>query len=818
MAIEQLGESLLSQARDRKKKEKKKAKIFTGLMLGVQVGNMVLRKRAEKRANEFWNSNQGLINQRANQFDTGVSFFKDHNAMIKTYGESLDKETGENWVSAFNSSKLKQYQTSPEYSDLYKNKPQEFNKLVNPLLENDRQAYRLKVSGYSDFKNITSSDKETKTAYIKPLKDKLQKGIDVINKQDNIAGWAFSKLGFTPSTELVPLKDKDGKTIKDNKGNVTMIPAGLGDKTKASLITSITATVDNWNNIQRAVGVKEKFTPLQLQSLVPKPKVIELSVEPDKEFKDIFSAAWTGKSNNENLKQEDFIVSFGEGTIAVSEFLNEFEIKQGDKTETNNYLTDAQKQNVYTDALKLANYRYTLQAAQGKKTGLGSLQLPDGGKKKYFNDALQEIIAGDFEIEIGKDPAKLGFGADEPRGFYNRKTMSNFIGSIVNKDVITIPDKNNKPVEVSQEVIEEVFTDEVLVSESNRVNEFTTPDEVINNFKTTIMLDPNFNNASGEIKAGVIKGILIKYPEMSSPLSTMFVDILTQKDMMQRGQVDASKVTDMKQRGEVDSSNIITMDNLKSVNIVVGKAADGSDINWSDRPIINKIIEVESSGRINAMSDHGAKGLMQIKDATADNPGMGVPSAVRDKAGNISAEENVIFGTNYFDALTERYNGDLVTATMAYNAGMGTIDKWIKEGRNYNDLRTETQNYVGKIFGKDIQELVKAGTYGQDIIQTSTETPTVSSPSLLAPDNTNSSMSVMDKWRRGARRMGEDISQTSKNNAIKKAEKYLENPGRGFTSNLFTKWVEETKGIKTYQIKKEDKPEAVEEFLEFLNQ
>ena len=847
MAIEQLGESLLAQARSKNKKREKKTKLFTGLMLGVQVGNMVLRKQAKKRADEFWNSNQGLINQRANQFDTGVNFFKDHNAMVKTYGESLDKETGENWVSAFNSSKLKQYQTSPEYSDLYKNKPQEFNKIVNPLLENDRQAYRLKVSGYSDFKNITSSDKETKTAYIKPLKDKLQKGIDVINKQDNIAGWAFSKLGFTPSTELVPLKDKDGKAIKDNKGNVTMIPAGLGDKTKASLITSITTTVDNWNKIQNAVGVKEKLTPLQLQSLVPKPKVIELSVEPDKEFKDIFSAAWTGKSNNENLKQEDFIVSFGEGTIAVSEFLNEFEIKQGDKTETNNYLTDAQKQNVYTDALKLANYRYTLQAAQGKKTGLGSLQLPDGGKKKYFNDALQEIIAGDFEIEIGKDPAKLGFGADEPRGVYNRKTMSNFIGSIVNKDVITIPDKNNKPVEVSQEVIDGVFTDEVLVSESNKVNEFTTPDEVINEFKTVYLNDPNFNNASGEIKAGVIKGILMKYPEMSSPLSTMFVDILTQKDMMQRGQVDASKVTDMKQRGEVDSSNIITMDNLKSVNIVVGKAADGSNINWSDRPIINKIIEVESSGRINAMSDHGAKGLMQIKDATADKPGMGVPPAVRDKAGNISAEENVIFGTNYFDALTEKYNGDLVTAALAYNAGMGTIDKWIKEGRNYNSLRTETQNYVGKIFGKDIQELVKAGTYGQDII----ETPITSSPSLLesvkeevetkvepvvtssllAPRDLSNRLSSEEMDRRmneGAKRMGEDSvslgkllgmdKESTKKRVIKKAEKYLNNEISTFSSSIFSKWVKETKGIEAYKIKKEDKPEVVEEFLDFLNQ
>ena len=119
---------------------------------------------------------------------------------------------------------------------------------------------------------------------------------------------------------------------------------------------------------------------------------------------------------------------------------------------------------------------------------------------------------------------------------------------------------------------------------------------------------------------------------------------------------------------------------------------------------------------------------------------------------------------------------------------------------------------------KDIQELVKAGTYGQDTIQAPVETPTVSSPSLLSPDNANSSMSVMDKWRRGAGRMGEDISQTSKNNIIKKAEKYLENPGRGFTSPLFSKWVEETKGMEAYKIKKEDKPEAVEEFLDFLNQ
>ena len=295
--------------------------------------------------------------------------------------------------------------------------------------------------------------------------------------------------------------------------------------------------------------------------------------------------------------------------------------------------------------------------------------------------------------------------------------------------------------------------------------------------------------------------------------------------------------------------NIITVDNLENVNIVVGKTADGSDINWSNRPIINKIIEVESTGRINEISNRGAKGLMQIKDATADNPGMGVPPAVRDEAGNISPEENVIFGTNYFDALTKRYNGDLVTAAMAYNAGMGTIDKWIEEGRNYNDLRTETQNYVGKIFGTDIQELVKAGTYGQDITQTPTETTTSSSlldPKETVETETSSSLLSQDKvYRKYSEIMADDsLSDIQKedelservrdefrqslknippkmrlrafNQTKKRADKFLEGKTSGFYSTEFTKWKRENNITTNYKTSKDEYKKYVEEFLEDL--
>ncbi len=155
-------------------------------------------------------------------------------------------------------------------------------------------------------------------------------------------------------------------------------------------------------------------------------------------------------------------------------------------------------------------------------------------------------------------------------------------------------------------------------------------------------------------------------------------------------------------------SGVITVDNIDSLGVT-------TDVAFSDRNIINKIIEVESSGRLDVPdSKHGATGLMQLKQGTLDNPGFGVKPAVRSGPnGEVSAEENVRVGTDYFDAMTEKYNGDLVLAAMAYNAGPGTIDKWIEGGRKYEDLREETQNYIAKVFGEDVREQVKNGTYGQ---------------------------------------------------------------------------------------------------------
>ena len=101
-------------------------------------------------------------------------------------------------------------------------------------------------------------------------------------------------------------------------------------------------------------------------------------------------------------------------------------------------------------------------------------------------------------------------------------------------------------------------------------------------------------------------------------------------------------------------------------------------------------------------------------------------------------------------------------------------------------------------------------------------------PSLLSPSGRLSAEEMNRKMDEGVERMGEkSISlgellgmdkESVRNRVTKKAEKYLSGETSSFTSSTFNRWVEETKGIKSDKVRKEDKPELVREFLEFLKE
>ncbi len=95
------------------------------------------------------------------------------------------------------------------------------------------------------------------------------------------------------------------------------------------------------------------------------------------------------------------------------------------------------------------------------------------------------------------------------------------------------------------------------------------------------------------------------------------------------------------------------------------------------------VIGVESSGRANATSSAGARGLMQLMPATAERFGV---TDITDPVQNISG------GTRYLDWLYGEFSGDPVLMLAAYNAGENAV-------RYYAGVPpfSETRAYVPKV-------------------------------------------------------------------------------------------------------------------------
>lgn len=97
---------------------------------------------------------------------------------------------------------------------------------------------------------------------------------------------------------------------------------------------------------------------------------------------------------------------------------------------------------------------------------------------------------------------------------------------------------------------------------------------------------------------------------------------------------------------------------------------------------VESVAQVESGFRADAVSPKGALGIMQLMPGTARTLG----ADPRDTAQNIDA------GTRLLRELLLKYDGDVVKALAAYNAGEGAVDKY-RGLPPYN----ETRWYVKKV-------------------------------------------------------------------------------------------------------------------------
>ncbi len=104
------------------------------------------------------------------------------------------------------------------------------------------------------------------------------------------------------------------------------------------------------------------------------------------------------------------------------------------------------------------------------------------------------------------------------------------------------------------------------------------------------------------------------------------------------------------------------------------------------------MIHVETHGKRYQTSQKGASGVMQLMPHTARS--LGVKNLY-------DPVENIHAGTKYIAQLLKHYNGDLIKALAAYNAGMGNVAKYkgippVKETRNYVKQVTELMNQLNE--------------------------------------------------------------------------------------------------------------------------
>ncbi len=145
-----------------------------------------------------------------------------------------------------------------------------------------------------------------------------------------------------------------------------------------------------------------------------------------------------------------------------------------------------------------------------------------------------------------------------------------------------------------------------------------------------------------------------------------------------------------------------------SVSRIVPKSKFGSLL----MPLTHAIIRRESGFDESALSEADARGMMQLRPATAQNEVRALKRfgiKFSNKVNLYEKIQNITLGASHIEGLLDNYKGSLVLSLAAYNAGPKPVGEWV---RDYGDPRlpgadivnwiecipyAETRNYVQRV-------------------------------------------------------------------------------------------------------------------------
>lgn len=123
-----------------------------------------------------------------------------------------------------------------------------------------------------------------------------------------------------------------------------------------------------------------------------------------------------------------------------------------------------------------------------------------------------------------------------------------------------------------------------------------------------------------------------------------------------------------------------------------------------DPLLVYAIIKAESNFKPDVVSSSKAIGLMQLLESTAKEKAEKEEIPFENATDLYEPQKNIQLGCAYFAELLKNYDGNLALAIAAYNAGIGKVNTWIREGtiqKDGSDIENipykETNTYVRKI-------------------------------------------------------------------------------------------------------------------------
>ena len=163
---------------------------------------------------------------------------------------------------------------------------------------------------------------------------------------------------------------------------------------------------------------------------------------------------------------------------------------------------------------------------------------------------------------------------------------------------------------------------------------------------------------------------------------------------------NASRLLIQSFQGEIPKDIAMGLFPIDYENIIFSEAKASK----LDPLLLFALIKQESAYKEDAESRVGALGLMQLMPKTAAELSQALEETVPQREDLLMGSKNVKIGSKYLASLIKKYDGNLVCALAAYNAGTNRVDVW--KGR-WNHLPPEifielipfeeTRNYVKSI-------------------------------------------------------------------------------------------------------------------------